>query len=112
MSNPFTQEILSFFENIEKYYGSKTEISECICTDIENFEPEKASWNLFEFELFRSAYRKTGEKFILEGKGFYIEIAAEKIIDFKKNGRNKFEFIEKYSESVFRITKIRFHYKY
>jgi hypothetical protein len=27
-------------------------------------------------------------------------------------GRHKFEFIEQYSETVFRITKIRFHYKY
>jgi hypothetical protein len=105
-------EILAFFETIEKYYGSKTEISECLCIDIENFIPENATWNLQEFELVRSAYRKTGEKFMLEGKGFYFEIAAEKIIGFKKLGRNKFEFTEQYGLETFRITKIRFHYKY
>ena len=49
---------------------------------------------------------------MLEGNGNYFEIAAEKLIDFKQPGRNKFEFIEQYGETVFRITKISFHYKY
>jgi len=49
---------------------------------------------------------------MLEGNGTYYEISAEKIISFTQNGRNKFEFIEQYNETFFRITKIRFHYKY
>ncbi|MCF6128140.1 hypothetical protein L1S35_00510 [Flavobacterium sp. AS60] len=104
--------IIDFFENIEKYYGSKTEITQGLFSELDNHNAHLTAWNLSEFELVRSAYRNSGDKFMLEGKGSYFEISAERIIDFKKTGRNKFEFIEQYSEIVFRITKIRFHYKY
>ena len=106
------EEIIDFFENIEKYYGSKTEITQGLFSELDNHHADLTTWNLSEFELIRSAYRNSGAKFMLEGNGTYFEISAEQIIDFKKTGRNKFEFIEQYSETVFRITKIRFHYKY
>lgn len=106
------QEIIDFFENIQKYYGSKTEITQGLCSGLDNLDANRTTWNLSEFVLVRSAYRNSGDKFMLEGKGTYFEISAERIIDFKKSGRNRFEFIEQYSETIFRITKIRFHYKY
>lgn len=105
-------EIILFFENIEKYYGCKTEITQGLFSGFDNLDADLTSWNLSEFDLIRSAYRNTGGKFMFEGKGTYHEISGERIIDFKKNGRNKFEFIEQYSETVYRITKITFHYKY
>lgn len=104
--------IIDFFENIGKYYGSKTEITQGVFSDPYSLDADLTAWNLSEFEFVRSGYRNTGDKFMLEGNGAYFEISAERIIDFKKAGRNKFEFIEQYSETVFRITKIRFHYKY
>jgi predicted PolB exonuclease-like 3'-5' exonuclease len=106
------EEIIDFFENIEKYYSSKTEIIQGLFSEMDNHDAHLTAWNLSEFELVRSAYRNSGDKFMLEGIGTYFEISAERIIDFKETGRNKFEFIEKYGETVFRITKIRFHYKY
>ena len=106
------KEIIAFFENIEKYYGSKTEITQGLFSELDNLDANLTAWNLSEFVLMQSAYRNNGGKFMLEGKGTYYEISADKIIDFKKLGRNKVEFIEQYGESVFRITKIRFHYKY
>jgi hypothetical protein len=108
----FQQEIIAFFENIDKYYGSKTEITQGLFSERDNLDANLTAWNLSEFELARSAYRNSGDKFMLEGKGTYFEISAERIIDFKKTGRNKFEFIEQYSETVFRITRVNFHYKY
>jgi hypothetical protein len=108
----FRQGIIDFFEGISKYYGNKTEITQGLFTELENLDANLTAWNLSEFELVRSAYRNSGDKFMLEGNGTYYEISAERIIDFKKTGRNKFEFIEQYGETVFRITKIRFHYKY
>ncbi|MFM2213246.1 MAG: hypothetical protein RL427_509 [Bacteroidota bacterium] len=108
----FKQDILTYFESIAKYYGSKTEITEGLCTDCDNLDPQHTTWNLSEFELIRSAYRTTGNKFMMEGTAMYYEIAADRIINFKQLGRNHFEFIEQYGESVYRITKIRFHYKY
>jgi hypothetical protein len=108
----FRQEIIHYFENIDKYYGSKTEITEGLCTDIYNLDANHTTWNLSEFELIRSAYRNTGDKFMMEGSNMYYEISADRIIGFQQLGRHKFEFIELYGISVFRITKIRFHYKY
>ncbi len=106
------REIIDFFENIEKYYGSKTEIMQGLCSELDNLDPHLTAWNLLEFPLARSAYRNSGDKFMLEGKGTYFEISAERIIGFKKTGRNKFEFIEQYGDTVYRITKISFQYKY
>ena len=108
----FRQDILAFFEQIDKYYGSKTEITEGLCTDLEAMEANLTTWNLSEFELIRSAYRENGDKFMMEGSTMYYEISAQRIVNFKQLGRNHFEFVEQYSDSVFRTTKVRFHYKY
>ncbi|MCG2610509.1 hypothetical protein LZZ90_03185 [Flavobacterium sp. SM15] len=105
-------DVLHFFEDIQKYYGSKTEIIEGICTSSGDFSADFSTWNLFEFDLIRSAYRRTGDRFMIEGEGMYYEISATSIVSFLQPGRNKFEFIEQLSENVYRITKLRFHYKY
>ncbi len=108
----FLQDIIAFFEQIDKYYGSKTEITEGLCTDMDTLDVNLTTWNLSEFELIRSAYRKNGDKFMIEGRNMYYEISADRIVSFEQLGRHKYEFIEQYSPTVFRITKIRFHYKY
>ena len=110
--NDLNSKIVAFFETIDKYYDCKTEITEGLSADKDNLDADRTTWNLSKFDLIRSAYRKNGEKFMLEGNNMYYEISADKIIDFKQPGRHKYEFIEQYSETVFRITKIRFHNKY
>ena len=104
--------IIAFFENIETYYGCKTEITEGLHTSSVDFDANAATWNMCEFELVRSAYRNKGERLMMEGAKMYYEISAERIIDFKHPKRHTYEFIEQYGESVFRTTKIRFHSKY
>lgn len=47
---------------------------------------------------------------MIEGKKMYYEISAKIIVDFKESGNHTFEFIEQYSETVFRITKMKFHF--
>ena len=111
-SDQLNQDLLTFFETIEKYYGSKTEITEGLFSEIDDLDANLTTWNLSEFDLIRSAYRNNGERFMFEGDKMYYEISGERIIAFTQPGRHKFEFIEQYSESVFRITKIHFHYKY
>ena len=112
ISEQLNSDVIDFFENIQKYYGSKTEITEGLTVDFENIDAKATTWKLSEFDLIRSAYRENGNKFMLEGNGIYYEISASNIINLEKLGRNKFQFIEKYGETVFRITKIRFHFKY
>lgn len=111
-SEETNHKILEFFEVIEKYYGCKTELTEGICASSGDFSPDLTTWNLFEFELVRSAYRNHGARFMMEGNGMYYEIDAQSIVSLTQPGRNKFEFIEKLGDNVYRITKLRFHYKY
>lgn len=111
-TDELNQKIIDFFENIDKYYGCKTEITEGLFANATTLDSKHITWNLSEFDLIRSAYRKDGERFMLEGNNMYYEISAKNIIKLESSGRNKFEFTEQYSEKVFRITKIRFHYKY
>ena len=112
ISDENRDKVVAFFETIEKYYGSKTEITEGLYVDHENLDANLTTWNLSEFTLIRSAYRKNGDRLMIEGEKMYYEISARIIIDFKQPGRNTYEFIERYSDTVFRITKLRFHYKY
>ena len=103
--------IIFFFETIEKYYGCKTEITEGLYSRAENFDVNFTTWNLSEFILIRSAYRKNGDRLMMEGKNTYYEIAAGTIVSFEQLGQNIFEFIERYGDTVYRITKIKFHQK-
>jgi hypothetical protein len=93
--------ILNFFENIEKYYGCKTEITEGLYSLTESFDSHSTTWNLSEFMLVRSGYRKTGDRMMIEGEKMYYEISAALIVSFEQSGRNSFEFIEKYGSLFF-----------
>jgi hypothetical protein len=104
--------VISFFENIDKYYGCKTEITEGLYSRYENFDANVTTWNLSEFTLIRSAYRKTGDRLMMEGEKMYYEISAKFIVDFKQPGRNTYEFVELYGTDVYRITKVKFDSKY
>lgn len=111
-SENLSNSIISFFESVEKYYGCKTEITEGLVSDYDDLDANLTTWNLSEFDLIRSAYRNNGGRFMFEGNKMYYEISGERIIDFKQPGRHKYEFIEQYSETVFRITRIKFDNKY
>jgi hypothetical protein len=104
--------ILHFFESIEKYYACKTEITEGLYSKPHSDDVNFVTWNMSEFTLIRSAYRKKGNRFMIEGEKMYYEISAENIISLEQPGRHRFEFVEQYGKSVFRITKIKFHYRY
>ncbi len=112
MSNETNAKVLKFFQTIDRYYGCKTEITEGLYSLSEDFEASNTTWNLSEFILIRSAFRKKGERLMMEGEKMYYEIAAATIVDFKQPGRNTYEFVELYGVSVYRITKIKFHSKY
>ena len=112
MTESINQNVIQFFESIDKYYGSKTEITEGLYSRYENFEASATTWNLSEFTLIRSAYRKLGDRLMMEGEKMYYEISAKIIVDFKQPARHTYEFVELYGDSVYRITKIKFHSKY
>ena len=104
--------VLAFFENIQQYYGVKTEITDGLYSRWDDFDASLTTWNLSEFTLVRSAYRKNGDRFMIEGEQRYYEISAKLIVDFKQPRRHTYEFVELYGTDVYRITKIKFDSKY
>ncbi|MFT3793973.1 hypothetical protein [Flavobacterium sp.] len=106
------QKVIAFFENISKYYGCKTEITEGLYSRYEDFSATSTTWNLSEFTLIRSAYRNNGDRLMMEGEKMYYEISAKLLVDFKQPKRHTFEFVELYGSDVYRITKVKFHSKY
>lgn len=112
MSETINQSVIEFFENIDKYYGCKTEITEGLYSRYDNFDASATTWNLSEFTLIRSAYRNQGDRLMIEGEKMYYEISAKLIVDFKQPRRHTFEFVELYGTDVYRITKVKFHSKY
>lgn len=112
MAEAINEKVIHFFENIDKYYGCKTEITEGIYSRYENFEASATTWNLSEFTLIRSAYRNNGDRLMMEGEKMYYEISARILVDFKQPKRHTYEFVELYGADVYRITKVKFHSKY
>lgn len=104
--------VVLFFENIDSYYGSRTEITQGLYSRLDDFDPNKTTWNLLDFDLVRSAYRNGGDRLMLEGQKTYYEISAGKLVDFKQPSRHSYEFVELYGDMVYRITRIKFHSKY
>jgi len=104
--------VILFFQDIQKYYGCKTEITEGLYSRYEDFDANITTWNLSEFVLIRSAYRKTGDRLMMEGEKMYYEISAPILVDFKQPSRHVYEFVELYGGTVYRITKVKFHSKY
>lgn len=106
------EKLILFFENISNYYGDAAEITSGLHMRQEGFSATTTTWNLLEFQLIRSAYRKEGGRFMLEGDKMYYEIAASRLVDFKQPGRHTFEFIELYGHDTYRITKLKFNSRY
>ena len=50
-SENLNSDVIHFFEEIQKYYGSKTEIMQGLFTEIDNLDATQTTWNLSEFEL-------------------------------------------------------------
>ncbi|HRN98406.1 MAG TPA: hypothetical protein PLA69_03700 [Flavobacterium sp.] len=100
--------IVALFEGIEKYYGCRTHITQGLYSRYDDFDPNKTTWNLHEFNLVRSAYRKGGDRLMLEGHQTYYEISAGKLVDFKNPSAHLYEFVEFYGASVYRITRVKF----
>ena len=103
------EKVIDFFENIQKYYGCRTEITEGLYSRYEDFDANVTTWNLSEFTLIRSAYRNKGDRLMMEGEKMYYEISAPVLVDFKQPARHTYEFVELYGGTGYRITKVKFH---
>ncbi len=99
--------LITFYQECEKFYGVKIEISEAISTNTLNFDRHFTTFSNTEIILNRFGWRISGGRIMFEGKKLNYEIAVDRITNFTELEQDTFEFIEKYCETVFRKTTIK-----
>jgi hypothetical protein len=100
-------QILDFLENNEHFWGQFVAIHEALSTNGFNFDRHFTSFTRVEFSLTRIDARFSGARIIFSGEKMYYEIGLDLLESFEKISENEFVFLEKYSETVFRKTRVR-----
>jgi hypothetical protein len=80
------QNLLSFFETIEKYYGCETEITEGLFNDQQDLDPEFTTWNLSKFDLIRSAYRKKATDLCWKARACIMKFRVSELLPSNNRG--------------------------
>ncbi len=106
MTEDLKSKIIFFFENCEKFYGKTIEIKSAISSNQLNFDRHFTSFSYLEFDLVKISTRISGGRATMEGGKQYYEIGLDYLIHFEEIGENQFEFIEKYSETIYRKTTL------
>ena len=99
--------IFTFLENAEVFYGKNLKINNSISTNGINFNRHFTTSNLMSFIVKNIACRTSGARIMLQGDELYYEIAIDLLVDFIEKEDQVFEFLEKYSEDVYRKTILK-----
>lgn len=97
-----------FYQTIEMFYGRRMTISECISLNGTNFDRHFSTLGHYEFKLEKVSWRMSGGRMAFSQSDCYYEISIDNLVSFSAREEHCFEFLEKYSESVFRMTTIKF----
>lgn len=107
MTSELKSKLIFFFENCEKFYGKTIEINSAISSNQLNFDRHFTSFSYLEFELINIRTRTSGGRATFAGEKLYYEIGIDHLTSFEELNENEFEFIEKYSEQIYRKTNIK-----
>ena len=107
LSEDLKNRILQFLENAEVFYGKNLKINESISTNAINFDRHFTTSNSMSFIVTNIACRTSGARIMLQGDELYYEIAIDLLVDFMEKENQVFEFLEKYSENVYRKTILK-----
>jgi hypothetical protein len=65
-------------------------------------------WLFLKFELKNVGVRTSGAKATFRGAIQYYEIGVGEIISLEKKNEKEYHFLEKYSETIYRLSIIKF----
>lgn len=80
------------------------EIKSAISSNQLNFDRHFTSFSYLEFDLVNISTRISGGRANFAGERQYYEDGLDYLVHFEEIGENQIEFIEKYSETVYRKT--------
>ena len=89
-------------EQCESLYGFELHIREAISTNGLNFNRHFTTHCESVFTLLHCSWRLSGGRVLFAGAASSYEIGGDQLIGFTKHSSTQFEFIERYSETVFR----------
>jgi hypothetical protein len=98
---------LNFLENWEKFRGKTIEIKSALSSNQLNFDRHFTSFAYTEFVLQRVYARISGGRVTFASEKLYYEISIDNLLIFNELNENEFEFMEKYSETVYRKTHLK-----
>lgn len=101
MDTHLKSEFLSFMEQCEAMHGRELRISEAISTNSLNFDRHFTTRCEIAFALLHSSWRFSGGRVLFAGATSSYEISAYQLVAFTRHSLAEFEFIEKYSATVF-----------
>lgn len=100
--------LTTFVENSELFYGKRAIISESISTNKTNFDRHFSTFGRYELKLEKVSWRLSGGRIVFNQTDSYYEVSIDNLVTFREKEGHCFEFLEKYSESVFRMTTLEF----
>ena len=98
--------VINFAENFSINIGNVLSFEEAICTHKNNFDRHFTTFSNTEFILTNFAGRISGARLMFLGDKLSYEIGLDYIIQFDER-ENEFEFIEAYSEKIYRRTILK-----
>ena len=99
---------IAFFENCESFYGMNILINANLSRNKNNFDRHFTTMAFLKFELKNVGVRTSGAKATFRGAIQYYEIGVGEIISLEKKNEKEYHFLEKYSETIYRLSIIKF----
>lgn len=106
MTTQLQVDFLSFIEQCELLYGRQLCLSEAISTNGLNFNRHFTTYCESTFTLLQCSWRLSGGRVLFAGATSHYELGAAQLVAFTTHSPTEFEFVEKYSPTVFRKTKM------
>jgi hypothetical protein len=106
MNTQLQSAFLSFMEQCESLYGRQLCVSEAISTNSLNFNRHFTTQCEWTFTLLQCSWRLSGGRVLFAGAASHYEIGADQLVTFTEHSPTEFEFVEKYSATVFRKTRL------
>lgn len=105
-----TQEIknklIYFIENCNDHIGKSLYFQEALSTDKNKLDRHCTTFSSTEFIVTTIGVRTSGARLVFSGGKLMYEIAMDLLTHFEEN-KTEIQFIETYSDKVYRITKLK-----
>lgn len=99
---------IDFFENAQSLLGMKVHINGYLSRNKDNFDRHFTTFTTLEFEVKHIGVRISGGRASFDGDIQSYEIWVDSIVQLENPQPNEYHFLEKYSDTVYRLSILKF----